>query len=38
MKDTDQEKNTDSCKDYICQWECLKVNIRAGVLHDDTRS
>jgi hypothetical protein len=34
MKDTDQEKNADASKDRISRWECLKVNVRAGILHE----
>ena len=33
MRDTNREENTDSCKDCICRWKCLKVNIRAEILH-----
>ena len=32
-KDTDREENADPCKNYICRRECLKVNIRKGILH-----
>jgi hypothetical protein len=35
MKDTDQEKNADPSKDCICGWECLKVNVRARILHQE---
>jgi hypothetical protein len=35
MQDTDRNENTDSCEDYSCWWECLKINIRAEILHDE---
>ena len=35
MEDTDQEENADPRKDCICRWECLKGNIRAGILHGE---
>ena len=37
MKDTDQEEDAHPRKDYICRWECLEVNIRAGIHHEETR-
>ena len=37
MKDTDREENADPRKDYISRWECLKVNVRAGILHEENR-
>ena len=34
MKDTDQEENADPRKDCICRRECLKENIRVGILYE----
>jgi hypothetical protein len=35
MKGTDQEENADTRKDCVCWWECLKVYVKAEILHDE---
>ena len=34
MQDTDRKKNANPSKDRSCRWECLKINVRAGIRHD----
>ncbi len=33
---TDREENADPSKYYIGMWKCLKVDIRIGILHEET--